>query len=244
MRTALVRRAVLTASALSFSLLATACGPSGDADGAAGSKPSAAAPSPSPTPEAKALGAAELEKLTLADGDVPGVKTEKAGADDVAKTAEVTTDKAACQPIAQAGGLAPLGKAVTTTERIAATVPADEAGLKSMSVTSVQLASYDGKGAEEALASLKAAGEACAGGFVTTVKGEKTRIKAVAPAPVTAGDDAAGWAITGEDEGEDLHSRMVAFRKGNNLVVIHTFRFDTKPDVPQAFIDAQLKKLG
>ncbi len=121
--------------------------------------------------------AAELEKLTLADGDVPGVKTEKAGADDVARTAEVTTDKAACQPIAQAGGLAPVGKAVTTTERIAATVPADEAGLKSMSVTSVQLASYDGKGAEEALASLKAAGEACAGGFVTTVKGEKTRIK-------------------------------------------------------------------
>ncbi|MBZ9597556.1 sensor domain-containing protein [Streptomyces erythrochromogenes] len=244
MRTALVRRALLTASGASLALLATACGPSGGAGAEQDAKPSAAAPSPSPTPEAKALTAAELEKLTLADGDVRDVKIAKAGADDVAKAAEVTTDKPECTALAQAGGLAPVGAAVTTTERIGVGKPSDPADPMSVSATSVQLASYDGKGAEEALASLKAAGQACGGGFTTTAKGEKTTVKSVTPSAVTAGDEAAAWTIATEDEGEALNSQMVAFRKGNNLVVVHTVRFDAKPASAQAFIDAQVKKLG
>ncbi|MFB8394322.1 sensor domain-containing protein [Streptomyces yangpuensis] len=244
MRTALVRRALLTASGASLALLATACGPSDGAGAEQDAKPSAAAPSPSPTPEAKALTAAELEKLTLADGDVRDVKIAKAGADDVAKAAEVTTDKPECTALAQAGGLAPVGAAVTTTERIGVGKPSDPADPMSVSATSVQLASYDGKGAEEALASLKAAGQACGGGFTTTAKGEKTTVKSVTPSAVTAGDEAAAWTIATEDEGEALNSQMVAFRKGNNLVVVHTVRFDAKPPSAQAFIDAQVKKLG
>ncbi|MFE0578892.1 hypothetical protein [Streptomyces sp. NPDC058874] len=244
MRTAILRRAVLTASGASLALLATACGPS-DAPGAdADAKPSAAAPSPSPTPEAKALTAVELEKLTLADGDVRDVKIQKAGADDIAKAAEVTTDKPECAPLAQAGSLAPIGTAVTTTERVGVGQPSDPANPLSISATSVQLASYDGKGAEEALASLKAAGQACGAGFATTAKGEKTTVKSVTPAAFTAGDDAAAWAFATEDDGEAMNSQMVAFRKGNNLVVVHTVRFDTKPADARAFVDAQLKKLG
>ncbi|MFD7260634.1 hypothetical protein [Streptomyces sp. NPDC059874] len=243
MRTALVRRSVLTASAVSLALLGTACG-ADKADTKADAKPSASAPAPSPTPEVKALGAAELEKLTLADGDVPKTVIAKAGADDVAKSSEVTTDKEQCRPLAEAGGLAPVGKAVTTTERLGTGEPTDKANPMSITLTSVQLASYDGKGAEEALASLKAAGQACTAGFVTTTKGEKTTIKAIAPVSVSAGDDAAGWAVTAEDDGDALHSQMVAVRKGNNLFVIHTFSVTGKPAMPQAFIDAQIKKLG
>ncbi|MEV7524655.1 hypothetical protein [Streptomyces sp. NPDC091371] len=243
MRTALVRHAVLTASAASLALLATACG-ADKADTKAEAKPSASAPAPSPTPEAKALAAADLEKLTLAAGDVPKVTIKKAGADDVAKASEVTSDKPQCLPLAQAGGFAPVGNAVTTTERIGASEPADPANPMSMTLTSVQLASYDGKGAEEALASMKAAGQACTGGFVTTAKGEKTTINAVAPVTVTAGDDAAGWAFTAGGGDEGLQSQMVAVRKGNNLFVLHSLSFTGKPPVPQAYIDAQLKKLG
>ncbi|WP_051807719.1 sensor domain-containing protein [Streptomyces sp. NRRL F-2664] len=244
MPTASARRALLAASCASLALLAAACGPSGGGAAQQDAKPSAAAPSPSPTPEVKALAAAELEKLTLADGDVRDVKIRKAGADDVATAAEVTTDKPQCMPLAQAGGLAPTGKAVTTTERIGIGKPSDPADPMSIAATSVQLASYDGKGAEEALASLKAAGQACGGGFVTTAKGEKTTVKSVTPSAVTAGDEAAAWAITSEDEGEVLRSQMVAFRKGNNLVVVHAVRFDAKPATAQPFVDAQLKKLG
>ncbi|MFF8259899.1 hypothetical protein [Streptomyces virginiae] len=244
MRTSLVRRAVLTASAASLGLLAAACTGSGQGGAEADAKPSVSTPAPAPTPEAKALGPAELEKLTLADGDVAKVKIEKAGADDVAKAAEVTTDKQECRPLAEAGGLAPVGKAVTTTERIGTGAPTDPANPMSITLTSVQLASYDAKGAEESLASMKAAGQACAGGFTTTVKGEKTVVKSVESAALTAGDDAASWAFTAESDGETLKSQMVAFRKGNNLVVIHSFQFTGKPALPQAFVDAQLKKLG
>lgn len=240
MRTALVRRTVLSASALSLALLATACGGSEKAD----AKPSASAPAPSPTPEVKALGAAELEKLTLADGDVPKVKLAKAGADDVAKSFEITTDKAQCQPLAEAGGLAPVGKPVTTTERIGTGVPTDPTDPLSITMTSVHLASYDGKGAADALASMKAAGTACTGGFVTTTKGEKTTITSVVPGTVTGGDDAAAWAIVSDTDGETVKSQMVAILKGNNLVVIHALSLTGKSEVPQAYIDAQLKKLG
>ncbi|MCJ1679429.1 hypothetical protein MTF65_19200 [Streptomyces sp. APSN-46.1] len=245
MRTALVRRAVLTASAASLALLATACTSSGEAgpkaDAKASAKPS---PSASPTPEAKALTAAELEKATLADGDVPKVKIEKAGADDVAKAAEVSSDKPECQPIALVGSLAPVGKPVTTTERVGATEPTDPTNLLSMTITAVQLQSYDGKGAEEALASLKTAGQACAGGFVVTAKGEKTTIKSLVPATDAAGDDSVAWTVTMVQDGETMNSRLVVLRKGNNLASIQQVKFEGKAQTPQDFIDAQLKKLG
>ncbi|MFD6226681.1 hypothetical protein ACFWFZ_07350 [Streptomyces sp. NPDC060232] len=82
MRTALVRRALLTASGASLVLLASACGPSGGAGAEQDAKPSAAAPSPSPTPEAKALTAAEPLSLTGAaeqPKDVVDTQVKKLG---------------------------------------------------------------------------------------------------------------------------------------------------------------------
>ncbi|MCX4527569.1 MULTISPECIES: hypothetical protein [unclassified Streptomyces] len=246
MRTALVRRTVLTASAVSLALLATACGSGeGDSKGDAKSsaKPSAAA-SPSPTPEAKALTAEELEKVSLVNGDVPKVELAKAGADDVSKVSEVSSDKAECKPLALVGSLATLGDSVTSTERIATGEPTDMKNPLSITITAVKVQSYNGKGAEAALASLKTAGTACAGGFIVTAGGDKTTIKSVAPATATAGDEAAAWDVTMSEDGEAIESRLVAFRKGSNLVTIQHVSFTGKPGTPQAFIDAQLKKLG
>lgn len=168
----------------------------------------------------------------------------KAGADDVAKASEVSSDKPECQPIAEAGALAPVGKVVTTTERIGTGAPTDATDPMSVTMTSVELASYDGKGAEEALASMKAAGTACAGGFNTTAKAEKTKITSIEPGTVTGGDEAAAWTINSESDGESMNSRMVAIRKGNNLVIFHAISFTGKTALPQAYVDAQLKKLG
>lgn len=243
MRTVLVRRSVLAASAVSLALLATACSSAGS-DKAAAKPDAKPSPSASPTPEVKALTAVELEKATLADGDVPKAEIEKAGADDVATAAEVSTDKPECRPIALVGSLAPLDKAVTTTQRIGTGELTDKQNPMSFTLTAVQLQSFDGKGAEEALASLKAAGQACAGGFETTAKGDKTTIKSVVPATETGGDDSVAWTVTLVQDGESLQSRLVILRKGNNLASIQAVNLIGKAKTPQDYIDAQLKKLG
>lgn len=243
MRTVLVRRTVLTASAVSLALLATACGGSDKTDAKAEGKPSGSA-SVSAAPEAKALTAAELEKAVLADGDVPKYKITPADAADVSKAADVKADKPACQPLALAGGLAPIGTVVAGTERIGAGEPTDPANPLSGSLAAVRLASYDGKGAADALASLKQAASACGSGFVVSDKGEDTVIKSVTPATAVGGDEAGAWTLVIEDEGETIEAQLVAVRKGSTLVTVQVATFTGKTQVPQDIVDAQLKKLG
>ncbi len=103
MRTSSVRRTALAASAATLALLVTACGGSGDdqdkgdeGKGKPASTTSAAAP-------AKALTAAELEKAALAQSDVKSgkVATKLPATDDIARD-QVTTEDAACLPLAHA----------------------------------------------------------------------------------------------------------------------------------------------
>ncbi|MGV9390742.1 hypothetical protein ACWDQL_16615, partial [Streptomyces olivaceus] len=101
-----VRRTALAASAAALALLATACGGSSDDDAKAGDGKPGAGRSASTdesgqsAPAGKALTAAELEKVALAQADVKEgeVTTEIPAEDDVAKD-QISTSDEACAPL-------------------------------------------------------------------------------------------------------------------------------------------------
>ncbi|OKK20973.1 hypothetical protein AMK16_11320 [Streptomyces sp. CB00455] len=260
MRSALVRRSVLTASAVSLTLLATACG-SDKADTTADAKPSAAAPATSaPAPAAKAKTAAELTPLLVTQADLPDHKVEDdAAAAAAAKGKPAETDKPECKPLVQFQSFQSVG-APAGTARVAATSkpqPAAEgatmeekldAAMKGLSVTrtSVALNSYDGKGAEEALAALKGAVTACAGGYTVAAEGDSTKIEKVVPGtPAAAGDEALAFAVVIDlKDGDKATWQLAAVRKGNTLATFTSMNLTGDAEQPKAIVDAQAKKLG
>ncbi|MGW1764667.1 sensor domain-containing protein [Streptomyces sp. NPDC002073] len=239
MRTTLVRRSVMTASAVCLALVATACGSDEPA-----AKDGAKSPSKdgSSAPAAKALTSAELEKLVLAQGDVPKHQITKSK--EVIKSSDIVTDKAECKPIGDAMMLLPVGTAAASAARVAAGEPTKPGDLLSVTATSVLIASYEGDGAEQAVAQLKNAGQACAGGFTVTAKGEKNEVTGLAPATVTGGDEAVAATVSRKLDGESAQTKLVVIRKGNTLVTLHAINFSGKTELPTALMEAQLKKLG
>lgn len=190
MRATAVRRTALAASAAALALLVTACGGgSSDADAKGGKddKGTAGGGSSAPKTPAKALTAAELEKATLAQGDVEGRKVTEAGPDDEVPADGVTVDKKECLPVAHAMyGVAQKGS-VATTKRKVIDEPKKTDGKKSLedlkdggaedafkdafnlTSTFVALNSYEGTAGPDAFAALKKAAADCAGGFTATV---------------------------------------------------------------------------
>ncbi|MFF8030511.1 hypothetical protein [Streptomyces sp. NPDC016626] len=261
MRTSAVRRTALAASAAAFALLVTACGGSGDEDKAGEGKGKADSAA-SAAPAAGALGAAELEKAALAQADVKSgkVATKVAATDDIAED-QVTTDDAACLPLAHAqAGVAQAEPAATvkrswTGEPVKpseGTAPED-ALMASLDVDKmlINLASYEGDGAEQAMKGLTAAAEKCAGGFTATVSGEKAEVVEVATTTAPeGGDEASAVTLTvAADENVKAPSKIIVVRKGATLVsfsAVNLAAVATGEDfeVPVDVVDAQLAKLG
>ncbi|MET8563936.1 hypothetical protein ABZV75_26455 [Streptomyces flaveolus] len=227
--------ATAAVSVLSLALI-TGCGDggskgSGDAKGSDSAKPAA-----------KALSAAELKKLIIAKGEVPGyeVGPVEGGVPDRGK---VTSDDAKCEPVLQAfTGIAP-GEPAANTSRMAtedkkdptddATSPDDLADGKfedainksmDLDVTVVTLASYDGDGAEQALKSVSDAVKACAGGFSGEQDGEKGKFTEIAEEKSSGTGDASVAFTATNDAGKDgslpLHAEVV--RHGNTLATYTT----------------------
>ncbi|CUW30743.1 MULTISPECIES: hypothetical protein [Streptomyces] len=228
--------ATAAVSALSLALI-TGCSDggskdSGDTSGKDGSKPAA-----------KALSAAELKKLIIAQGDVPGHKVGavEGGIPDKSK---VTSEDAKCEPVLRAfTGIAP-GDPAAHTDRMATEEkkkdPTDDATSlddlesgefedalnKSMDldVTVVTLASYDGDGAEQGLKSVSDAVKACAGGFAGEQDGEKGKFTKVAEEKSSGtGDESVAFTAVndaGKDGALPLHAEVV--RHGNTLAVYTT----------------------
>ncbi|MGW2713519.1 hypothetical protein ACWC4J_31770 [Streptomyces sp. NPDC001356] len=228
--------ATAAVSALSLALV-TGCGDGGAKDSGDAKGPDAAKPA------AKALSAAELKKLILAKGEVPGyeVGPVEGGIPDRAK---VTSDDAECRPVLQVfTGIAP-GEPAADTSRMATEDkkkdPTDDATSlddladgkfedainKSMDldVTVVTLASYDGDGAERALKSVSDAVKACAGGFSGVQDGQKGKFTKVAEEKSSGTGDASVAFTATNDAGEDgampLHAEVV--RHGNTLATYTT----------------------
>ncbi|MFD7554013.1 MULTISPECIES: hypothetical protein [unclassified Streptomyces] len=256
MRTALVRRTVLTASAVSLALLATACGSDKADDKKADAKPSAAATSAAPA--AKAKTSAELTGVLVVQADLPNHVVKPATAAELAAAAGTKSDKPECQPLVSAQSMAPIGtvvgtagtKAVAKGKEPAADASPEEklkAGLDALgaTATSVSLHSYEGKGAAEAFATLKTAGTACAGGYTGGQGGDSLKITKVAPgAAVTAGDEALAYTVTGDADGSPMSMELVVVRKGGTLATFSAVSLAGAAEQPKAVVDAQVKKLG
>ncbi|WP_191871743.1 hypothetical protein [Streptomyces filipinensis] len=217
--------AAVAVSALSFALV-TGCS-QGDA------KKSGTA--------AKALSAAELKKRIIAAGEVPGYQV---GPVPAARAKPITTDSAPCRPLVRVMSALPPAEAVAKADRLAMENPKkspsakptslddldgkkfEEAMHRSMDrdVTTVTLASYEGNGAEQALASVSAAVKDCGSGFPAQQAGTKVRFTKVAAEKATdTGDGAAAFTATMDSDDGDaapVHAEVV--RLGNTLSVYFT----------------------
>ncbi|MFE2875712.1 hypothetical protein ACFXG6_25880 [Streptomyces roseus] len=257
MRSTLVRRTVLTASAVSLALLATACG-SDKADGKkTDAKPSAAASAPAAS-AAKAKTDAELAGVIVTQADLPNHVVKEATPAEAAAAAGAKSDKPQCQALVSVQSMNPVGTAAGTARTKAVAKPKEPAadaspeekakavmGALAGTVTSVTLASYEGQGAQEAFAAVKTAGTACAGGYTGSQGGDALKITKVAPgASVTAGDEALAYTVTGDADGETMTMEIVAVRKGNTVATFSALSLAGAAEQPKAVVDAQVKKLG
>ncbi|MEU8839852.1 hypothetical protein AB0D97_12085 [Streptomyces roseus] len=245
MRSTLVRRTVLTASAVSLALLATACG-SDKADGkVGGATPTPSAPSAAAAPAAKGKTDAELGALLVTQAELPTHAVRPAGAAELAAAASAGSDKPECLPLVKAQSSAPVGTPVGRAGTKAVAIPKSAGDVLGATVTSIALASYDGKGAEEAFAAVKAAGTACAGGFTGSQAGDSLKIQKVVPgAAVTAGDEAIAYTTVADVEGEKAATELVVVRKGNIVATFSAVSPSGSAEQPKAVVEIQAKKLG
>ncbi|MGW4545177.1 hypothetical protein ACWEN4_02215 [Streptomyces violaceorubidus] len=263
-----VRRTVHAASAAALALLATACGGSSDADSAAGddkAKAEQSAPAEGAeesAPAGKALTAAELEKVALAQADVKNgeVATELSADDQVAKD-RISADDTACLPLVHVQGAVAQGEPAADVQRSwqgQSESPSQSKGPDGRDMTDIDVnkimlnvASYADGGAEEAMAGLKAAVEKCADGFDATVGSDRMRVTKVSGLDrLKAGDEGLTVDIgvaTGEDT--DGLMKLVVVRKGTTLATFSAVNLSSMMtgaqfEVPAEVVDAQVAKLG
>lgn len=264
MRPTAIRRTAVAATVMSLALLTAACGSdatdkgNGKAGDSASAKP---ADKGADTSAAKALTAAELEKVSLVQGDVKGHKVSKPGPADAITGDAVTTDKAACDVFADVLVGAKSGKAAAYTQRQIISEPKKGGDKESddpaeafkaafdITTTLTTLASYDGKGAEEALAGLRTAATQCASGFTFTAAGEKQKITKIAEVPVKGAEEAVAWTVTVEADGEKSAMKLIQLRQGTTLASLTSLNLGASGaggdfDLPTAVIDAQAGKLA
>ncbi|RPK46587.1 hypothetical protein EES39_13330 [Streptomyces sp. ADI92-24] len=259
MRPTAIRRTAVAATVMSLALLAAACG-SDSADQDSGNKGKADATA-SAKPAAKALTAAELEKASLAQGDVKGHKVAKAGPADTVSAGDVTADKAACDAFSDALMGAKAGTPVASTQRKVVSEPKKGADKDSadpeeafkaafdITTTLTTLSSYEGKGAEESVAALRTAATGCASGFTMKAAGTKQKIVKIAEEQVKGGEDAAGWTVTIESDGERSTMKLVQVRQGATVASFTALNLAAASsggdfELPTAVIDAQVAKLA
>lgn len=260
MRSTAIRRTVLAATAVSLALLATACGGSGSDDKGADAKGKA---SKAPVPATKALTAAELEKVSLAQGDVKGNKVAEAAPKDLIAADKVTAKEAACDPFADALMGAEVGSPAAATHRQVVSEPkksdaakqdsedAEEAFKAAFNITTTMtsLGAYEGKGADEAISSLRTAATGCAGGFDYTVSGAKQKVTKITEEQVKGGEEAAAWTAQVEQDGEKVPMKLVVLRQGTTLATFASLNLAASGaggdfDLPTSVIDAQAAKLA
>ncbi|MFD6113114.1 hypothetical protein ACFWG0_23790 [Streptomyces yangpuensis] len=245
----------MTASAVSMVLLATACG-SDKSDTKADPKPSEAAAT-SAAPAAKGKTDAELAKLLVTQADLADHTFKESTPAEAAAGATATSDKPECKVLVQAQAFVPAGtpsgtartKAIATPKPAAGTSPEEAAkavaGALGSTATTVTLASYEAKGAEEAFAAVKTASTKCAGGYAATQDGETTKITKVTPgAAVTGGDESLPLTVELDADGKKLTTQLVLVRKGNTVATFSSLSLAGTAEQPKVLVEAQAKKLG
>lgn len=250
--------ALAVGGALSLALI-TGCSGGGSKD-----DPASKAASPS----VRALTAAQLKQRILAQGEVDGYKVNALG-EGAAVRGRIRTSDEKCRPLAYVlTGLAPtdapaeIGRTVREDRKD----PTDKAtslddmadgtfqsALKdslNLDVTSLDLSSYDGRGAEDAVKAVSAALKDCAAGFTGGTAGDEQKITKVTPVkPSGTGDESVAFTATTDMDGDKapLHAEVV--RHGNTLATYFTMNIGAMMagktyGVPPAVIKAQSAKLN
>lgn len=224
--------ATAAVSVLSLALVAGCSG--------GGSKGSEGSEKADGKPAAKAVDAAELKKLIVAEGEVPGFEV---GAVPATRSKPITTDSAQCRPLARVLSGLPPADSAAQTDRLATEKPAkkptdgatslddmtdakieDTIG-KSMDrdVTTVNLSSYDGEGAVKALASVSGAIKACTGGFTGEQAGTAIKfIKVAEVKPAGTADQSVAFTATTTSHGDTASVSGEVVRHGNTLASYYT----------------------
>ncbi|MGW0189644.1 hypothetical protein ACWDV7_28325 [Streptomyces sp. NPDC003362] len=219
-------------------------------------------------PAAKALSAAELKKLIIADGEVDGYKVEPLDKSAVMTKDDVKTDEK-CLPLTYVmSGLAPGDAAAeTNTGAVEEKSPTDTASKSledlaegdaedmmadamNVDYTVVGLSSYDGDGAEQTMKSVTDAVANCAGGFSGTSQGEDQKVTKVTEEKSSGtGDESVAFVVTGDmEDGStgDVHAEVV--RHGSTIATYYTLNLGAlmtgdKYAVPAELVKFQAGKL-
>ncbi|MGW0938239.1 hypothetical protein [Streptomyces sp. NPDC002666] len=261
MRPTAIRRTAVAATVMSLALLTAACGSdagkdNGKASDSASAKSADNGADKGADSTAKALTAAELEKVSLAEGDVKDHKIAKATPADAIEGDAVTVDKAACDVFADVLMGARAGKPAAFTQRKVAGLPkkSDDPAkmleaMMDVTTTLATVQAYDGKGADEALAGLRTAATECASGFTLTAAGSKQKVTKIAEVPVKGAEEAVAWTVAVEAEGVKSAMKLIQLRQGTTLASMTSLNLRVSGEggdfeLPTAVIDAQAAKLA
>ncbi|MEU9404681.1 hypothetical protein AB0E08_03055 [Streptomyces sp. NPDC048281] len=215
----------------------------------------------------RALSTGELKQRILAQGEVDGYKVNAIGEAAHRTTVKSSDDK--CRPLAYVlTGLAPADPAteIGRTVREDKKDPTDDAtslddmadgkfesALKdslNLDITSLDLSSYDGDGAQQALRAVSTALESCAAGFTGGASGDEQKVTKVTPTKASgSGDESVAFTATTDMDGDKgpLHAEVV--RHGNTVATYFTMNIGAMMTgkaytVPPAVIKAQSAKLN
>ncbi|ELS57257.1 hypothetical protein [Streptomyces viridochromogenes] len=177
------------------------------------------------------LTGAEAGQYVLKDNNTPAVRPE--------------ADRPECRALADmtASGTGPTPQAAAYAGRSYSAK--SEAGL----MVTTALLSYEGEGAQQALADVRKAVTACAGGFSTSGNNGGATIKyvSVRSEQVTAGgDESTSWLMTGEARGTRLPMHFTSVRVQNTLAVFLTLHLTdpVEAELPADLLDAQVDRVA
>ncbi|MGW1880990.1 hypothetical protein [Streptomyces sp. NPDC001970] len=233
---------------VSAAALLTGCSGSGSGSGSedAGSKSPAAGQGASeqPTQPAAAgpvLTEAQLKQALVTKTEVAGYQAE----DNNIAALRPKADKDECRALAD---MTASGTTRTPVAGAWASRNFSSAAKPGMSVTT-SLLSYEGDGAQQTVADIRKAVEACADGFSTTGNNggaTVTYVSVAAEEALKGGDESVSWVMTGEAQGQQVPMHLTAVREGNALAVFFTIHLlsPKEAELPQDLFDAQLTKLA
>ncbi|MFI9548428.1 hypothetical protein ACIHAR_31700 [Streptomyces sp. NPDC052016] len=244
---------------LSLALI-TGCSDEGSKKDSKGSSKGSGTSSSSSAPAAKALTAAELEKLLLAQGELKGYKVDSGDATLPKSKSVVKVDKAECEPLAYAmAALAPgetdaaVNNTVAEDKTADATASTDLGDLEdafNVATTFVGLSSYEGDGAEKAFKAVSDGIAACSGGFGIAADGENQKITKITPGKAVAtADESTAFTAVADMDGQGTASFQVeVVRSGSTIATFYAINFAAlskggESKVPAAVIEAQVAKL-
>ncbi|MFJ4689968.1 hypothetical protein [Streptomyces sp. NPDC088766] len=255
--------ATAAVGALSLVLI-TGCSDEGSKKDSKGSSKGSGSSSSSSAPAAKALTAAELEKLLLAQGEVKGYKIDAGDPSLPASKSAVKVDKSACEPLVYAISALPPGDTDASARNTVTEDKSAQAGTKSpedisesdiedafdVTTTLVGLSSYEGDGAEKAMKAVTDSVTACSGGFSMSADGETQKATEVTSAKASGlGEESVAFTVVADMDGEGTANFQVeVVRSGSTVATFYGINLgalakggDSK--VPAAVSQAQVAKL-